>query len=1013
MKFFRKKKILFKLILTLCICLLLCPFVTNNTYVYADNKDEVKEHYKEHLGDDGQIKDYTNSHVDGNAYVFEFKDGCSVTVKGTDNQYKSTWNIKMGQSTSQGTYEVDGDLAGVNEKSSGSNSSDDEEWSPALTGGKLLTPIFDFLMSIGDAIMGILQKQIMGTSAVITIDSSANLFKMIAGIIGAIIAVGLVILLTGGIAAFVAGIGGAIGGFLTAAGTSGIVSVVLTAAMLGAGFKGYNIATSIFSAALLPDITVFPTYSISPEEIFEGRLLIFDVNFFNPKTLKVHLSSDKDDYSHDKNEADYDSKTDGKIYYYYYEGNDGKPVITSKQNTALQLSAVISSWYYAIRNFALVMMMLILIYLGIRMMISSVASEKSKYKKMLGDWVISMCLVFLLHYIMVFLVNINENIVELVDKATDKNTYAIALDKIDKKDRLVNEIVKSKNIELMQGLVDADNNVVYDSNGEKVGGEPVRFIWPTNLLGQIRMMAQMQDGSVEYLGYSIAFLALVFYTLFFAVTYLKRVIYMAFLTVIAPLVAMTYSIDKMADGRAQAFNMWFKEYMFNLLIQPVHLLLYMLLINMAFELAGQNIIYTLVAIGFMMPAEKLIRSMFGLDKAKTPGFLGGATGAALTMSALQSLDRFAGKGPGGKKLPGKGTNRNDDNDPDGIYSRGADSGHGGLRQLLRGGNNEENPPVNTVIAQQGNQSSSEQQNSDNQSVDNQINSPVIDSRINQVNPPQDEPTINQPENLPSQREEEDNSHQLDIVKFANRKRKDLVEWGKAYKRITGDNLRKNVFSKTAVKRAVKTAVPKTLKGGARFTGAALGAGIGLAAGITSGDPNTALKNVGLGMSAGHSIGTGVANGMSTASDNYKNARVEYEKERYGEDYDKYKKEQADKKFKKDDEARKLYANAFSKELREAAPGKERKQKLDTIMAEACKYRAEGVTDNEMIINAMKLDTRDKASRDSIAAAMIATKSKDLKAVKEYKKDYLDKYVNSTRSDNITKNAMKLAGFSLE
>ena len=73
----------------------------------------------------------------------------------------------MGQSTSQGTYEVDGDLAGVNEKSSGSNSSDDEEWSPALTGGKLLTPIFDFLMSIGDAIMGILQKQIMGTSAVI------------------------------------------------------------------------------------------------------------------------------------------------------------------------------------------------------------------------------------------------------------------------------------------------------------------------------------------------------------------------------------------------------------------------------------------------------------------------------------------------------------------------------------------------------------------------------------------------------------------------------------------------------------------------------------------------------------------------------------------------------------------------------------------------------------------------------------------------------------------------------
>ena len=67
MKFFRKKKILFKLILTLCICLLLCPFATNNTYVYADNKDEVTEHYKKHLGDDGKVKDYINPRVEGNA----------------------------------------------------------------------------------------------------------------------------------------------------------------------------------------------------------------------------------------------------------------------------------------------------------------------------------------------------------------------------------------------------------------------------------------------------------------------------------------------------------------------------------------------------------------------------------------------------------------------------------------------------------------------------------------------------------------------------------------------------------------------------------------------------------------------------------------------------------------------------------------------------------------------------------------------------------------------------------
>ena len=38
---------------------------------------------------------------------------------------------------------------------------------------------------------------------------------------------------------------------------------------------------------------------------------------------------------------------------------------------------------------------------------------------------------------------------------------------------------------------------------------------------------------------------------------------MAFLTLIAPLVALTYPIDKMNDGQAQAFNRWMKEYIFN------------------------------------------------------------------------------------------------------------------------------------------------------------------------------------------------------------------------------------------------------------------------------------------------------------------------------------------------------------------------------------------------------------------------------------------------------------------
>ena len=61
---------------------------------------------------------------------------------------------------------------------------------------------------------------------------------------------------------------------------------------------------------------------------------------------------------------------------------------------------------------------------------------------------------------------------------------------------------------------------------------------------------------------------------FFIFTYLRSVLYMAFLTLIAPVVALTYPIDKMNDGSAQGFTKWFREYIFNLLIQPIHFVLY-------------------------------------------------------------------------------------------------------------------------------------------------------------------------------------------------------------------------------------------------------------------------------------------------------------------------------------------------------------------------------------------------------------------------------------------------------
>lgn len=89
----------------------------------------------------------------------------------------------------------------------------------------------------------------------------------------------------------------------------------------------------------------------------------------------------------------------------------------------------------------------------------------------------------------------------------------------------------------------------------------------------------------------------------------------------------------------------------NAIIQPVHLILYTVFVSSALSLARTNMLYALVAISFLLPAEKFIKKMFGLDRAESTGSLGSFAGGALTMQGMQ---KFLG-GPPHRK-PGNGGN---------------------------------------------------------------------------------------------------------------------------------------------------------------------------------------------------------------------------------------------------------------------------------------------------------------------------------------------------------------------
>lgn len=571
----------------------------------------------------------------------------------------------------------------------------------ADVGGVLLKPIVDLMVALGDFVMDIINNMLYGMeTSVIRIDTDNGLWEFLwiaaVAIVTVLAIATLSVALTGAALKIVGAIATKIGVSAATSLTAAAVGTIVTVSLGGGIAAGMFVRSEWFSNEI-----VMPMFRVTPEEIFSGKIRWLDVNFFKDKddeisdddidtTVTIQNKEEKvsknyvqefDDiyvgsqqqksgmsdteisaeinsllrqygftgedvlinasfvkrwsfnqkayeakliYSHHVSQpGDYISGTGqgGTNIFRDFTISEGEWIGTETNTLGNQLKPTIAKWYYAIRNFALIAMMVILLYIGVRIMLCGISSQKAKYKNMLMDWVVAICLIFVMHYIMAFSMNVAESIIDIFDSVNRSLDYSVVYEYSD----------KIKNA-LVDAGVDA-TSLISEKNGKKYISWDAR-----NVVGFARVQAALNNsGTYIYMGWVMCYVVLMIYTVFFLFTYLRRALYLTFFTLIAPLVAMTYPLDKIHDGKAQAFDMWLKEYIFNLMIQPVHLLLYSVLINSAFDLASTNILYTLVAIGFMMSAEKFLRKMFGFDKAQTPGFLSGAAGTALMVSTASKL----------------------------------------------------------------------------------------------------------------------------------------------------------------------------------------------------------------------------------------------------------------------------------------------------------------------------------------------------------------------------------------
>ena len=267
---------------------------------------------------------------------------------------------------------------------------------------------------------------------------------------------------------------------------------------------------------------------LTMEDFFRGELEISNINIFNSMPSGNVIENIFDDTRNNENSV----------------------------INAVKIS--VASWYYALRNIAAVGLLCALIYIAIRILLSTVAEDKAHYKDLLMDWVKAVCLVLFAHVLMMIILNVTENIVVILKEMTSR----------------------------------------YSS-----------IAWVRAKL--------IMDWNATQIMYVIMYGMLIYYTICFAISYTKRFLYTMLLIIIAPIVALVYAFGK--EGK-EIFNKWLKEFTLNAFLQPYHMVIYTVLFGFVTSIAEQSnglnsiyiTIYSLIVLHFIKDAEKYYRALFGM-----------------------------------------------------------------------------------------------------------------------------------------------------------------------------------------------------------------------------------------------------------------------------------------------------------------------------------------------------------------------------------------------------------------
>lgn len=266
------------------------------------------------------------------------------------------------------------------------------------------------------------------------------------------------------------------------------------------------------------------------EDIIFNRIPILDINFFSDKAGGQDVAEDS--------------------------------VVAIMKN-------IIVTWYVSIRNLVIIGLAIVIIYVGIRMALSTIPEGKAKYKRMLIGWVQALVIVFTIHFVMILVININEQLVNIFEQAE---------------------------INYINTITEGGEDTIYETI--RTRAYDIRF--------SIGIPA------------TIIYIVLVVIWVKFLFVYFKRMFTIFLLIVIAPFIGAKYAVDSASGKKGSSFSSWLYDFVLNVLIQTVHALVYTTLVSTVLNFALESLagfIIMLMFMNFMLKADELFRDIFNFGKS--------------------------------------------------------------------------------------------------------------------------------------------------------------------------------------------------------------------------------------------------------------------------------------------------------------------------------------------------------------------------------------------------------------